>query len=91
MTKDIVPQGFTLGLALVDFLPVLFFGAGDDSVNPVNSVRAVYDDIRTPKHLVMVDKCEHNMCYDRAPAAYERETRQFVEKCVVRLVSTGKM
>ncbi len=26
MTKDIVPQGFTLGLALVDFLPVLFFG-----------------------------------------------------------------
>lgn len=72
-------------------VPVLFFGAGNDSVNPPNSVRAVYDDIRTPKHLVMVDKCEHDMCYDRAPAAYERETRQFVEKCVVRLVSTGKM
>lgn len=25
MTKDIVPEGFTLGLALVDALPVLFF------------------------------------------------------------------
>lgn len=26
MTKDIVPEGFTLSLALVDALPVLFFG-----------------------------------------------------------------
>lgn len=72
-------------------VPVLFFGGADDDVNPSGSVRAVYDDIRTPKHLVMIDKCGHDMCYDRAPAAYEREVRQFVEKCVVRLVSTGKM
>ena len=27
MTKDTVPEDFTLSLALVDALPVLFFGA----------------------------------------------------------------
>ena len=27
MTKDIVPENFTLGLALVDAIPVVFFGA----------------------------------------------------------------
>lgn len=27
MTRDIVPEGFTLSLALVDAMPVLFFGA----------------------------------------------------------------
>lgn len=27
MKKDIVPEDFTLGLALVDAIPVIFFGA----------------------------------------------------------------
>lgn len=27
MTKDVVPEGFTISLALVDAIPVLFFGA----------------------------------------------------------------
>lgn len=27
MTKDIVPEGFTLGLVIVDLFPVIFFGA----------------------------------------------------------------
>lgn len=72
-------------------VPVLFFGAGSDKVVPENSARAIYDDIRTPKHLVMVDNCEHCMCYDRSPAAFEREVRKFVEQCVVRMISIGKM
>jgi len=27
MSRDVIPQGFTLGMALVDALPVVFFGA----------------------------------------------------------------
>lgn len=72
-------------------IPVLVFGAGSDTVVPENSARNIYDDIRTPKHLIMVDNCAHGMCYDRSPAAYEREVRKFVEQCVVRMISIGKL
>ncbi|MCQ2529089.1 MAG: alpha/beta fold hydrolase [Saccharofermentans sp.] len=72
-------------------VPVLFFGAGSDTVVPEHSAKRIYDDIRTPKHLVMVDNCQHLMCYDRSPAAFEREVRKFVEQCVVRMISIGKM
>jgi len=72
-------------------VPVLIFAAGEDTETPISQARALYDDIRTPKRLVTVDYAKHLMCYDKAPAAFEKEVRLFVEKCVVRLVSIGKM
>ncbi|HAW16494.1 MAG: alpha/beta fold hydrolase [Clostridiales bacterium] len=72
-------------------VPVLVFAAGDDEVAPPEGARRIYDNIKTPKRLIMVDHARHVMCYDNAPAVYEREVRTFVEKCVVRLVRLGKM
>ena len=39
MTKDIVPEGFTLSLALTDAIPVLFFGASMVAVSFLFSSR----------------------------------------------------
>ncbi len=72
-------------------VPVLVFQAGDDTVAPPEGARRIYDNIKTPKRLVAVDHAAHVMCYDKAPAVYEREVRKFVEQCVVRLVSRGQM
>ena len=72
-------------------VPVLVFAAGDDNVCLPDGARRIYDNIRTPKRLVVIDHAKHIMCYDKAPAVYEREVRKFVEQCVVRLVSLGKM
>ena len=71
--------------------PVLFFAGGRDDICGPDGVRHIYDNVRTPKRLVVVDHAEHLMCYDRATAVYEREVRKFIENCVVRLVSRGKM
>ena len=72
-------------------VPVLVFAAGDDDICLPDGARRIYDNIRTPKRLVVIDHAKHIMCYDKAPAVYEREVRKFVEQCVVRLVSLGKM
>lgn len=72
-------------------VPVLVFQAGDDNVAPPEGARRIYDNIKTPKRLVAVDHAQHIMCYEKAPAVYEREVRKFVEQCVVRLVSRGQM
>lgn len=72
-------------------VPVLFLCAGDDDVTTPHQVRAIYDDIRVQKRLITVDHAKHLMCYDKAPSTIEKEIRQFVEQCVVRLVSIGRM
>ena len=72
-------------------VPVLFFSGADDDVTTPESVREIYDDVMAQKHMVTVDRAKHLMSYNSAPAAYEREVRKFVEHCVVRLVSIGKM
>lgn len=72
-------------------VPVLVFQAGDDTVALPEGARRIYDNIKTPKRLVAVDHAKHMMCYEKAPAVYEREVRKFVEQCVVRLVSRGQM
>ena len=72
-------------------VPVLLFSGADDAVTTPESIREVYDDLRSPKRLVTVDRASHLMSYDRAPADFEREVRKFAEACVVRLVSMGKM
>ncbi|MBR5386627.1 MAG: alpha/beta hydrolase [Clostridiales bacterium] len=72
-------------------VPVLVISGADDNVTSPDSVRAIYDDLRCQKRLLAVDRATHLMAYDRAPASIEREVRRFVENCVVRLVSIGKM
>ncbi len=72
-------------------VPVLIFAAGDDTIAPPEGARHIYDNIRVPKRLVMVDHSKHCMCYNDTPAIYEKEVRKFVEECVFRLVSQGKM
>lgn len=72
-------------------IPVLVFQAGDDTVAPPEGARRIYDNIKTPKRLVAVDHAKHVMCYEKAPAVFEREVRTFIEQCVVRLVSRGQM
>ena len=72
-------------------VPVLMFSGADDDITTPDSIRAVYDDLRCQKRLIAVDRAAHLMAYDRAPATIEREVRNFVENCVVRLVSIGKM
>ena len=72
-------------------IPVLMFSGADDDITPPDGIRALYDDLRCPKRMLTVDRASHLMAYDRAPASIEREVRAFVERCVVRLVSIGKM
>ena len=72
-------------------VPVLIFSGADDDVTTPDDIRAVYDNLRSQKRMLTVDRASHLMAYDRAPASIEREVRSFVERCVVRLVSIGKM
>ena len=72
-------------------VPVLMFSSANDTITPPESVRALYDDLRCRKRLLTFDNATHLMAYDRTPAYVEREVRAFVEQCVVRLVSIGKM
>lgn len=72
-------------------VPTLIFSAGDDTIVPPEGARRIYDNIRVPKRLVMVDHCKHIMCYNDATSTYEKEVRKFIEECVFRLVSQGKM
>ncbi len=72
-------------------VPVLMFSGADDTVTTPDSVRAIYDDLRCQKRLLVVDRAPHLMAYDKAPAKIEREVRAFIEHAVVRLVSIGKM
>ncbi len=72
-------------------VPTIIFAAGDDQVASPEGARHIYDNIRVPKRLVMVDHSKHIMCYNDAPSTYEKEVRKFVEECVFRLVSQGKM
>ena len=72
-------------------VPVLMFSGADDEVTTPESIRAIYDDLRCQKRMLAVDRASHLMAYDKAPARIEREVRTFIEHCVVRLVSIGKM
>ncbi len=72
-------------------VPVLLFSGADDDVTTPESIRAIYDDLRCQKRMLAVDRASHLMAYDKAPARIEREVRTFIEHCVVRLVSIGKM
>lgn len=72
-------------------VPVLIFCAGDDDVTTPYQVREIYDDIRVQKRIITVDHAKHLMCYDKAPSTIEKEIRQFVEQCAIRLVSIGRM
>lgn len=72
-------------------VPVLMFSAGNDNICYPQEVRMLYDSINSPKRLITIDHAEHGMCYERAQATFEREVRGFVERCVVRLVSMGRL
>lgn len=72
-------------------VPVLLLSGADDEVTTPESVRSIFDNLRCQKRLLAVDRASHLMAYDKAPASVEREVRAFVEHCVVRLVSIGKM
>ncbi|MBO4635647.1 MAG: alpha/beta fold hydrolase [Clostridiales bacterium] len=72
-------------------VPVLFFSGGNDKICPPDVVRSIYDEVTSPKRLVVIDHADHLMGYDKAPSVYEKEVRHFVEKCVERLILMGKL
>lgn len=72
-------------------VPVLIFQAVNDVTVSPDSARRIYDRLRCPKRMLMIDNCEHIDCYNVSPALYEREVENFIEKCVVRLVKLGRM
>ena len=72
-------------------VPVLIFQCGQDNVTPPRMQVHVFDSLRCPKRMVMVESGGHMEAYDKAPALYERELGKFIETCVVRLVKNGMM
>lgn len=72
-------------------VPVLIFQGGEDHITEPASTKRIYDNIRSAKRMVVVDHADHLMSYDKSPATYERETRKFIEECVVLLVRKGRM
>ncbi|MBO7451889.1 MAG: alpha/beta hydrolase [Clostridiales bacterium] len=72
-------------------VPVLMFhGEKDHIVNPEAS-KIIYDRIRSPKRMIIVEDADHMESYAKAPALYEKEVQNFIEQCVIRLVKLGKM
>ena len=72
-------------------VPVLIFQCGEDNVCPPRMQVRIFDALRSPKRMVMVEHAGHLEAYDKATALYEREVGKFIETCVVRLVKRGMM
>ena len=72
-------------------VPVLIFQSGEDNICPPRMQVRIFDALKCPKRMVMVDHAGHMEAYDKAPAMYEREVAKFIETCVVRLVKMGMM
>lgn len=72
-------------------VPVLIFQCGEDNIAPPGMQVEIFDALRCPKRMVMVESAGHLEAYDKATAMYEREVGKFIETCVVRLVKNGMM
>ena len=72
-------------------VPVLIFQCGEDDVTPPKMQVNVFDSLRCPKRMIMVEHAGHMEAYEKAPAMYEREITKFIETCVIRLVKMGMM
>lgn len=72
-------------------VPVLLFHGEKDHIVDPQSSRKVYDNIIAPKRMVIIDGADHLESYNKAPAVYEREVENFIEKCAIRLVQNGRM
>ncbi len=79
------------GMAHKIKVPVLIFQCGQDNVCPPKMQVRIFDALKCPKRMVMVDRAGHLEAYDKAPAMYEREVAKFIETCVIRLVKMGMM
>ena len=69
---------------------LLFHGEKDHVVNP-DASKKIYDRIRSPKRMIIVENADHMESYAKAPALYEKEVENFIEQCVIRLVKLGRM
>lgn len=72
-------------------VPVLLFQCGEDNVCPPRMQVRIFDALKCPKRMVMIEHAGHMEGYDKAPAMYEREIGKFIETCVIRLVKMGMM
>ncbi|SCW52594.1 Lysophospholipase, alpha-beta hydrolase superfamily [Ruminococcaceae bacterium YRB3002] len=72
-------------------VPVLIFQCGDDNITPPRMQEEVFDSLRCPKRMIMVEHAKHMEAYEKQPAMYEREITRFIETCVIRLVKMGMM
>lgn len=72
-------------------VPVLLFHGESDVVAPPDCSRKIYERLRSPKRMVIVENTPHIMSYNNAPVLYEKEVAQFIENCVIRLVKNGRM
>lgn len=74
----------------IDVPVLIFHGEKDHIVDPEASKR-IYDRIRAPKRMIIVEEADHMESYSMAPALYEKEVENFIEQCVIRLVKQGRM
>ncbi|MCQ2467224.1 MAG: lysophospholipase [Clostridia bacterium] len=72
-------------------VPILMFCGEKDHIVDPQSTRRIYDNIKAGKRMVIVDGADHLDAYNKAPALYEKEVTNFIEKCCIRLVKNGRM
>lgn len=87
---DIDKCDCALGADRIKIPVLLFHGEKDHIVDPESS-RQIYDRIRSPKRMVIIENADHMESYIKAPSLYEKEVENFIEQCVIRLVKLGRM
>ncbi len=87
---DIDKCDCALGADRIKIPVLLFHGEKDHIVDPESS-KQIYDRIRSPKRMVIIENADHMESYIKAPSLYEKEVENFIEQCVIRLVKLGRM
>ena len=59
--------------------PTFVMAGADDPFTPPAETRALYDAVRGPKELWLVEGARHDDLYDAAPEAYRRRVLAFFE------------
>lgn len=62
-------------------IPVLQIHGGLDTFVPPSASEEIYERIRSPKRLLVIEDAEHVMSYETAPSVYSSETERFLRVC----------
>jgi len=66
-------------------IPVLLIHGTNDTFVPTYMGEAIYDQIQSPKRLLLVQDAEHIMSYNVAPSSYSSEVDQFLKICGIEI------